>query len=187
MDQVSRWRWWSMEPIGTTANCCAPRSTASSSLAQNQVKNIPNICVWTRRMTTNSCAFWCENAAISIIFAVVVKKKQRKPLFLDIVHEGGSLRTPNHNTPETLRLTEPPPRPMLGISGLLNLLTWVEHRQLAQASQHEEGGVPCPIPHPTRLPPPASRQVSSQWEDLPQANRQRLLWLMSHLLERQHR
>jgi hypothetical protein len=34
-------------------------------------------------------------------------------------------------------------------------------------------------------PPPDSRQVSSQWEDLPQANRQRLLWLLSHLLERQ--
>ena len=142
-----------MEPIGTTANCCAPRSTASSSLAQNQVKNIPNICVWTRRMTTNSCAFWCENAAISIIFAVVVKKKQRKPPFLDIVHEGGSLRTPTHNTSETLRLTAPTPRPMLGISGLLQLLTWVEHRRAVQASQHEEGGVPCPIPHPTRLPP----------------------------------
>ena len=74
---------------------------------------------------------------------------------------------------------------MLGISGLLQLLTWVEHRRVAQASQHEEGGVPCPIPHPTRLPPPASRQVSSQWEDLPQANRQQLLWLLSHLLERQ--
>lgn len=34
-------------------------------------------------------------------------------------------------------------------------------------------------------PPPDSKQVSSQWEDLPQANRQRLLWLLSHLLERQ--
>ena len=42
---------------------------------------------------------------------------------------------------------------MLGISGLLQLLTWVEHRRAVQASEHEEGGVPCPIPHPTRLPP----------------------------------
>ena len=73
---------------------------------------------------------------------------------------------------------------MLGISGLLNLLTWVEHRQLAQASQHEEGGVLCPVPYPTRLPPPDSRQVISQWSDLPLVNRQRLLWLLSHLLER---
>jgi hypothetical protein len=34
-------------------------------------------------------------------------------------------------------------------------------------------------------PPPDSRQAISFWEDLPQANRQRLLWLLSHLLERQ--
>jgi hypothetical protein len=34
-------------------------------------------------------------------------------------------------------------------------------------------------------PPPACRQTISLWEDLPQANRQRLLWLLSHLLERQ--
>ena len=34
-------------------------------------------------------------------------------------------------------------------------------------------------------PPPISRQALSQWEDLPQANRHRLLWLLSHLLERQ--
>ncbi len=74
---------------------------------------------------------------------------------------------------------------MLGISGLLNLLTWVKHRQLAQASPHEEGGIPCPVSHPTRLPPPDSSQGIRRWENLPQANRQRLLWLLSHLLERQ--
>jgi hypothetical protein len=34
-------------------------------------------------------------------------------------------------------------------------------------------------------PPPNSRLVIGPWEDLPQANRQRLLWLLSHLLERQ--
>ena len=34
-------------------------------------------------------------------------------------------------------------------------------------------------------PPPNSRQAISLWEDLPQANRQRLLWLLSYLLERQ--
>lgn len=34
-------------------------------------------------------------------------------------------------------------------------------------------------------PPPISRQAISQWEDLPLVNRQRLLWLLSHLLERQ--
>src|SRR5712692_8696297 len=76
-------------------------------------------------------------------------------------HDAGWWRTPNHKTPETLGLTEPTPLPMLGISGLLQLLTWVEHRQAVQASQHEEGGVPCPIPHPTRLPP-ARFQASHQ-------------------------
>jgi len=34
-------------------------------------------------------------------------------------------------------------------------------------------------------PPPVCSQAISPWEDLPQANRQRLLWLLSHLLERQ--
>ncbi len=34
-------------------------------------------------------------------------------------------------------------------------------------------------------PPPASRPTIGPWADLPQVNRQRLLWLLSHLLERQ--
>ncbi len=34
-------------------------------------------------------------------------------------------------------------------------------------------------------PPPDSRQAIGWWTDLPQINRQRLLWLLSHLLERQ--
>jgi hypothetical protein len=37
----------------------------------------------------------------------------------------------------------------------------------------------------TAPPPPDSRQGISPWEDLPQANRQRLLWRLRHLLERQ--
>src|SRR6266702_3386106 len=68
-------------------------------------------------------------------------------------HTAGLSRTPKHKTPESIRLTTSPPRPMLGISGLLNLLTWVEHRQRAQASPHEEGGIPYPVSYPTRLPP----------------------------------
>jgi hypothetical protein len=81
------------------------------------------------------------------------ERKKRKPSNATLVTrpDVGSSRTPNHSTPETLRLTAPTPNPMLGMSGLMNLLTWVEHRQLAQASPHEEGGVPCPVPHPTRL------------------------------------
>jgi len=57
-------------------------------------------------------------------------------------HAAGWWRRPKHKTPETLPLTTPTPRPMLGISGLLNLLTWVEQRQPAQASPQEEGGIP---------------------------------------------
>ena len=34
-------------------------------------------------------------------------------------------------------------------------------------------------------PPPDSRPAIGQWEDLPQTNRKLLLWLLSHLLERQ--
>ena len=34
-------------------------------------------------------------------------------------------------------------------------------------------------------PPPACKSSSSPWEDLPQTNRQRLLWLLSQLLQRQ--
>ena len=34
-------------------------------------------------------------------------------------------------------------------------------------------------------PPPDSRQAIGRWTDLPQINRQRLLWLLSYLLERQ--
>jgi hypothetical protein len=34
-------------------------------------------------------------------------------------------------------------------------------------------------------PPPDSKTVISPWADLPQANRKQLLWLLSHLLERQ--
>ena len=33
--------------------------------------------------------------------------------------------------------------------------------------------------------PPNARLVVGPWAELPQANRQRLLWLLSHLLERQ--
>lgn len=34
-------------------------------------------------------------------------------------------------------------------------------------------------------PPSVYKPAITQWADLPQANRQQLLWLLSHLLERQ--
>src|SRR5213080_3028568 len=104
-------------------------------------------------MTTTRYATSCASSVLRLIFAHEEKKPKRSREKLASRLGAGSWRTPNHNTPETLRLTEPTPRPMLGISGLLQLLTWVEHRRAVQASQHEEGGVPCPISPPTRLPP----------------------------------
>ncbi len=56
-------------------------------------------------------------------------------------------------TPEIRSLTDLLSQPMLSISGLLNLLTWVEHRQQVQASLHEKGGALCPVPLPTLFPP----------------------------------
>src|SRR5579883_2023392 len=103
----------------------------------------------------------CKPITTRLTFAVAGKRNRIKPLPLAFGRGAGWSRTPNHNTPETLCLTEPTPRPMLGISGLLQLLTWVEHRRTVQASQCEEGGVPCSIPHPTRLPP-APFQASYQ-------------------------
>ncbi len=44
--------------------------------------------------------------------------------------------------------------------------------------------MPSPSPN-TAPPPPNSRTRIDPWADLPQTNRQRLLWLLSHLLERQ--
>lgn len=66
---------------------------------------------------------------------------------------GGSWKSPKHTTPETLSLTESPLRPKIGITGLLNLLAWVEQKRVAHAAQQKEGGVPCPAPHPSQFPP----------------------------------
>lgn len=65
----------------------------------------------------------------------------------------GSWKSPKHTTPETLSLTESPLRPKIGITGLLNLLAWVEQKRVAHAAQQKEGGVPCPAPHPSQFPP----------------------------------
>ena len=73
----------------------------------------------------------------------------------------------------------------MGITGLLNVLIWLERRQGAKASPHQEGGTSCPTPHPSQFPPPTSRPASTLWEQLPQPNRKRLLGLLSRLLERQ--
>jgi len=103
----------------------------------------------------------CTNEATSRMCGSIlstingISRPRRRPTAWNLAKRraAGWWRTPKHKTPESLQLTTSPPPPMLGISGLLNLLTWVEHRQRAQASPHEEGGIPCPVSHPTRLPP----------------------------------
>src|SRR6266487_853799 len=139
------WRSWSPLPTNKTA----PRSANWHRRCKKRLANRSSWPLWTR--------------------AILVMQPRKKPthtpcswkssnyptpnVALSCCYVAGSSRTPNQNTPETLGLTEPTPCPMLGMSGLLQLLTWVEHRRVAQASQHEEGGVPCPVPHPTQLPP----------------------------------
>jgi hypothetical protein len=65
----------------------------------------------------------------------------------------GWSRSPKHNAPETRSLTDSPLRPKIGITGLLNLLAWVEQKRVAHAAQQKEGGVSCPVPHPPPFPP----------------------------------
>src|SRR6266700_6030364 len=104
-------------------------------------------------LTRGIQAMFLRKSPKSMGFSWKLSNCPRPSAVLSCCPGDGWSTTPNHNTPETLGLTDPTLRPMLGISGLLNLLTWVEHRQLAQASPHEEGGVPCPVPHSTQLPP----------------------------------
>ena len=82
-------------------------------------------------------------------------------------------------------MTERPTRPRIGLTGLLNLVALVEQKRTVRASRDAQGGVLCPRSQPSEFPPPAIKDQLSRWEQLPQANRQRLLWLLSQLLERQ--
>src|SRR6266567_1635057 len=125
----------------------------SSSADPSPHQSSPSMCAWMLPTTRLRSTRNCLHGITSRTCAVGEKSDEKKSSSLALVPAAGWWTTPNHNTPETLGLTDPTLRPMLGISGLLNLLTWVEHRQLAQASPHEEGGVPCPVPHSTQLPP----------------------------------
>jgi hypothetical protein len=74
---------------------------------------------------------------------------------------------------------------MIGIAGLLNLAALVQALRMARAAGDEEGGAACPRPPSSMFPPPTTGTERSRWERLPHATRQRLLWLLSQLLERQ--
>ena len=70
--------------------------------------------------------------------------------------------------------------PIIGMTGLLNLVAVVERFQTQTIA---EKGALCP---PTPFPPPLGhRELLVLWERLPPANRQHLLWLLSQLLEHQ--
>ena len=75
--------------------------------------------------------------------------------------------------------------PIIGLTGLLNLLDVVEKVQASHAAPRDGGESQCPTKPPLLSPPSLSGQPLSLWTQLPQPNRHRLLWLLSQLLERQ--
>ena len=87
---------------------------------------------------------------------------------------------------------------MIGLTSLLNLLAMSSRLQTAQQDctyAPQEAGAPCLSSHPNQhnwpAPPPPTRAPMeprrSRWEQLPPANRHRLVQLLGHLVERQLR
>jgi hypothetical protein len=74
---------------------------------------------------------------------------------------------------------------MIGVTGLLNLAALVQRLRMARAAGDEEGGAACLRTPSSVFPPPTIGTERSRWECLPPATRQRLLRLLSQLLERQ--
>ena len=69
---------------------------------------------------------------------------------------------------------------MIGVTGLLNLVAVVD--KLQSQAVEEKGNLCRP---PSSPPPLGSYEITHLWVKLPAANRQRLMWLLSQLLERQ--
>jgi hypothetical protein len=70
--------------------------------------------------------------------------------------------------------------PIIGLPGLLNLVTVVD--KFRPQAVEEKGRVCRPLSSP---PPIEPSELIQLWMRLPAANRQRLLWLLSQLLEHQ--
>jgi hypothetical protein len=70
--------------------------------------------------------------------------------------------------------------PIIGLTGLLNLVTVVA--KFRPQAVEEKGHVCRPLSSP---PPIGPSELIQLWMRLPAANRQRLLWLLSQLLEHQ--
>ena len=89
---------------------------------------------------------------------------------------GGWWREATYNTPIQTTASYP----IIGLTGLLNLVTVVD--KFRPQAVEEKGSVCRP---PSSPPPLGHSELIQLWMRLPAANRQRLLWLLSQLLEHQ--
>ena len=89
---------------------------------------------------------------------------------------GGSTRVATYNTPIQTTAVYP----IMGLTGLLNLVN-VVHKFRPQAVE-AKGSICRPTPSPPSI---GHSELIQLWMRLPAANRQRLLWLLSQLLEHQ--
>ena len=90
--------------------------------------------------------------------------------------ERGWWRVANYNTPIQTNVSYP----IIGLTGLLNLVTVVD--KFRPQAVEEKGSVCRP---PSSPPPIGHSELIQLWMRLPATNRQRLLWLLSQLLEHQ--
>jgi hypothetical protein len=75
----------------------------------------------------------------------------------------------------------------MAVAALLGLVALVEHQRVARTAPPEEGSAPWQVSRSSLAPPPAAVGDISRWRRLPAANRQRLLGVLSRLLERRLR
>ena len=95
---------------------------------------------------------------------------------------GGLWKEPSQTGPETLDAAPCASRAKIGIEGLLALCAWVARRP---AAGQGEGGEPCPAHPSSRFPPPRTAMGPRLWDQWSVVQQQRLLRLLSRLLERQ--
>ena len=87
-----------------------------------------------------------------------------------------SRREATYNTPIQTTVSYP----IIGLTGLLNLVTVMD--KFRPQAVAEKGCVCRPLSSP---PPIGPSELIQLWMRLPAPNRQRLLWLLSQLLEHQ--
>jgi hypothetical protein len=163
------------------------------SRAPNQPPSIPSTCVWIWVTTTPPVPTRCSPTNTFRICAASGRRSwicsPASPAFL---RAGGWWRELSLNTYNSL-LTSKPRSPMIGLTGLLNLLDVVIRLRAAQQDgpcAPQEAGMPClsaPANQRTwpALPPPLRTPMPSRWDRLPPANRHQHLHLLGRLVERQ--